>query len=372
MATFNSELGAPGTTGWVLPTSAQLTPTWTAPAESAYGASTASQESFKTYVPSNAGVIQDISAATIENGSTKCFVSAGLGTLVVTDASATYNVEITDNQTLSQVSLAYDNILDYTLSTADSETFLNAFTTSGFKLGLPTGINDQFAAGATCVFNGSATGVAAVLENVITNATDASGDTAALFLADTLNAVLSGISTASFKTEYIRDVNPAVTVALRDEDLAFGIDVSSSVVTVNAASSAGTVSTCYDATNANLLVNQVDIAHINAYKSSTVNGLSISAFPGLAGDQFVFGLKSDAPQVRFLYNKATSSAPNDLPSLDLPFGEFTARDGSSYSIRDNNWVLAFRVTLTDRTLSTAGYAAPIVMNKKYDNLTPAV
>jgi hypothetical protein len=373
MATFDSTLGAAGTTGWVLPKSAQTNPSWIAPAESAYGVSQASQESFKTYVPYHTGIIQDISATTIVNGATKCFVSANLGTLVVLDASATYNVTISDNQTLSQVSLAYDNILDFTLNEGDSVSFLNAFTTSGFKLGLPTGVNDQFAAGATCAFNGSAAGVADVLANIITNATDASGDTAALFLADTLNAVLTGISTGLFKDEYIRDVNPAVTVALRDEDLALGIDVSSSVVTIDAVSSAGSVTTCYDANNANLLVNQVDSAHINAYKSDSTNGMTISAFPGLAGDQFVFGLKSEAPQVRFLYNKATSSAPNDLASLDLPFGEFTARSGSSYAIRDNNWVLAFRVTLSDNTTlpSRAGYHAPVVMNKKYTGLTPA-
>jgi hypothetical protein len=233
---------------------------------------------------------------------------------------------------------------------------------------LPTGVNNQREAGASCAFNGSAAGVADVLAKIITNATDASQKTAAHFLANTLNAVLVGISTSAFKLEYISNVNP-VAVNLRDEDIALGIDVSSSVITVDAASSAGSVSTCYDANSANALVNQVDSAHINAYKSDTTNGMTTNAFPGLAGDQFVFGLKSDAPQVRFLYNKATSSAPNDLPSLDLPFGEFTTDSG--YSVRDNNWVLAFRVTLGDRTLSKAGYEAPLVMNKKYSNLNVA-
>lgn len=372
MATFDSTLGAPGTTGWVLPTSAQSNPTWTAPAESAYGASTASQVSFQTYEPTNAGIIQDISAATVENGATKCFVSSGLGTLTVADASANYNVTISDNQTLEQVSLAYDNILDYTLSPVDSATFLNNFIATGFKLSLPTGVNTQYDAGARIVFTGTPSLESLqLLSQIVNGAVDASGDTAALFLADTLNAVLAGISTSSFQTEYLSSVN-TVAVDLRNEDIALGIDVSSSVVTLDTGTSVLTIATtCYSDTHSNSLVNQVDSAHINAYQSTTTNGMTIQAFPGLTGDQFVFGLKSTAPQVRFTYNKATSSAPNDLASLDLPFGEVTASDAGNYSIRDNNWVLAFRVTLGDVENSQGGYVPPANMNLTVPGLAAA-
>ena len=373
---YNENLGAPGTTGWVLPTSARLSGWDISSGVSVLGPSTASHRTpNQYYTPYNAGIIQDISSYPTElNASTKCFVSAGLGDLLV-DASATYNVTLTDNQTLTQVSLAYDNIFDYSLSNTDSLKFLNAFEVNGIKLSLPEGKEDQAAAGATCTFDISAFGVADLLKTVLLNATDASGDVASRFLADTLNAVLVQIEQVGFGNAYeslangITDASGGPYINLND--IALGVDVSSSVVTINTTSSVATIgSKCYDGTNAQALVNQIDVAHINAYKSNTTDTMSITSFPGLPGDQFVFGLKSDAPQVRFLFNKATSSAPNDLASLDLNWLEFQTDATGSQSVRDNNWVLAFRITVTRDANSGPGVAT-IVNDTPYTALKAA-
>ena len=307
-------------------------------------------------------------------------MSANVGDLVVTDVSATYNVTLSDNQTLTQVSLAYDNILDYTLGEVDSVSFLNAFTVSDIKLSLPQGSADQAAAGATCSFNGGP--VLPILETVLTLATDASGDVAAKFLAKTINHVLTQVDAAgTFRTEYLDLINGTNDASggpnINPSDIALGIDVSSSVVTINANSSANTVGTkCYGVVNGNdgaqALVNQIDVDHINAYKSNTTDTMAITAFPGLPGDQFVFGLANEAPQVRFLYNKATSSAPNDAAALNLPFLEFTADGTRSCPIKDNSWVLAFRVTLTKNANSATGVVANTGNSNAYVGLTAAV
>jgi hypothetical protein len=371
MSAYDQTLAVPGTTGWVLPISAQLNPTWDQ--TNGYSANGGSMVSHNDsyYIPYNAGIVQDISSYPTElNAKTKCFVSANVGDLVVTDVSATYNVTLSDNQTLTQVSLAYDNILDYTLSEADSIAFLNSFSVSGLKLSLPQGTADQAAAGATCSFSTNG-GVVPILEAVLTSATDASGDVAASFLAKTLNHVLMLAQVDEdadkvFTTAYVSAVNGLNDLSggpnINPSDIDLGIDVSSSVVTIDANSSANTVGTkCYGVVNNNdgaqALINQIDTDHINAYASTTTDTINTTAFPGLPGDQFVFGLLNNAPQVRFLYNKATSSAPNDAASLNLPFLEFTTDPAGTCPIRDNNWVLAFRITLSKLANSQAGVGA---------------
>jgi hypothetical protein len=369
MSNYDQTLAVPGTTGWVLPTSAQLVPLWDqSTGVSASGTTSNASHSDSYYIPYNAGIVQDISSYPTElNAKTKCFVSANVGDLVVTDVSATYNVTLSDNQTLTQVSLAYDNILDYTLSEADSIAFLNAFSVSGLKLSLPQGTADQAAAGATCSYNG---GAISILETVLASATDASGDTAAAFLAHTLNHVLmlaqvDEDANKVFTTAYVSEVNGLNDLSggpnINPSDIDLGIDVSSSVVTIDTNASAGSVGDkCYGVVGNNngaqALINQIDTDHINAYASTTTDTIKTTSFPGLPGDQFVFGLKNNAPQVRFLYNKATSSAPNDAASLDLPFLEFTTNPAGTCPIRDNNWTLAFRLTMSKKANGEAGVA----------------
>ena len=347
MATYNP-LTVADTTGWSAPI------TW----DPAIGGSAFQQsQAYPTdtyYVPYHSGIIQDISGyPTEQNVSTKCFVSAQVGDLQV-DISATYNVTLSDNQNLTQVSLAYDNILDYTLGQTDSVAFLNAFTVEGIKLSLPNPHQDQQAAGATCTFDVEQ--VRTLLQNVVLNAQDASGDTAALFLADTLNAVLAQVNEETFTSTYNTYANgdsnsgPNINLA----DIALGVDVSSSVVTIDAGASTTTIgSVCYGTAGAQALINQIDIDHVNAYKSTNTDTITTTSFPGLVGDQFVFGLRNNAPQVEFYYNKVTSSAPNDADSLNSPWLTFRT-DGSVNSVKDNTWTLAFRLTLTKNGSSAAG------------------
>jgi len=351
MSTYDP-LTVAGPTGWLAPV------TWDqAAGAAAVGASTAlPQNTF--YVPTHAGVIQDISGYPTElNATTKCFVSAEVGELLV-DVSANYNVTLTDNQTLTQVSLAYDNILDYTLGQADSIAFLNAFSVAGIKLQLPNGLNDQQAAGATCGFGVEP--VRNLMETVLNSATDPSGNKAHEFLAETLNAVLAQVNESTFTSTYATLANgdgtggPNINLA----DIALGVDVSSSVVTIDANTSATNIgSVCYGTVGAQALINQIDVNHINAYKSDTTDTITTTAFPGLVGDQFVFGLRNNAPQVEFTYNKATSSAPNDLGALNYDWRVFRTDSVSACPVKDNNWTLAFRLTLTKNASSAAGVQA---------------
>ena len=110
---------------------------------------------------------------------------------------------------------------------------------------------------------------------------------------------------------------------------------------------------CYGTTGAQALINQIDIEHVNAYKSTDTDTITTTSFPGLVGDQFVFGLRNNAPQVEFYYNKATSIAPNDAESLNSPWLTFRTDSGVN-SVKDNTWTLAFRLTLTKNGSSAAG------------------
>lgn len=339
-----------GPTGWLLPGTWEQVNGFAA---SGLVSTALPQTSY--YIPANAGVIQDISGFPTElNASTKCFVSAQVGELLV-DVSATYNVTLSDNQTLTQVSLAYDNILDYTLGQSDSIAFLKAFDVSGLKLSLPNGVADQGAAGATCVFDVER--VRTVLESVVASATDVSGNKANQFLAETLNTVLAQVNKGAFTTEYAALANgdgtggPNINLA----DIALGVDVSSSVVNIDAATSTTNIgTTCYGAVGAQALINQIDVAHINAYKSNTTDTITTTSFPGLVGDQFVFGLRNNAPDVHFSYNKTTSSAPNDVGALDYDWRTFMTNVSTTCPVKDNNWTLAFRLTLTKNGASAAG------------------
>jgi len=350
--------------------------TWDQATDNAFGALTATNNGALTdiYTPYNAGIIQDVSASTIGSdppvsSTINCFVSPDVGTLSVPDISANYNLQIGQSQNQSQESLSYDNIFDVILSLADSVAFLNAFTVSGLALGLPSGVSDQLANGASCTFSSIANdAVDLVLQKIINEATDASGHTAAQFLGESLNKVLSNYNISAFRTAFLTQINSVAQ--LTPSDITLGLEVDSGVVNIDVPSSSqSVVSTCYGGVpggeNSKKLINQIDLTHLNAYADSLNNTINTSAFPAVPGDQIVFGLKNQTPFVTIRYNAVNSSAPTRPSTLNLDWQPVIAGyeygPAPTYNISDNAWTLAFRITLSGEgvsyTVSTTGAAA---------------
>jgi len=365
MATYD-----PVSKSWVLPpawdTTTQLADQGPPPTGIAQGAQINSAPAAALYVPQYAGIVASSEESTIGqdpavNSEINCFVTSNVGVLTVSDASATYNITISQNQNQSQESLAYDNIFDITLTSAESIKFLNGFTVSGLNLNLPENNLDQLSGTATCNFNTNDV-VDAVLQKVLTDATDASGNTPADFLGITLNQLLTNYTVSSFRDAFLATINSVAD--LNQADLVVNIDQGSGTVVLDvSASSQSVANVCYNGQSTEKLINQIDIPHLNAYADPSNNTIKTIAFPAIPGDTFVFGLKSTAPEVNFHYNKATSDASNDgaannSESLDLAWQSVQGNEG--YHVYDSAWTLAFRMKMggtgTTYPVSTSGAA----------------
>lgn len=348
-------MAAPGAPqGWVLP------PT---PATLANG----SPLPVDSLVPYNAGQIQDISGSGL-NASNNCFVTTTLGVLDLTE-TARYNVTVSTEQTLAQQTLAYDDIFDYTLSNTDSVTFLNAFTVSGLHVALPADKPNQQSNGAACSFNINP--VSTLLTAVLRDAIDASGNKSSIFLLNNLNKTLANIVSTSFTSSYVATVNTDTAAGISDSNITLSAHLNSGNVTYNATAAMTSINdTCYGSTASNALVNQIDLAHLLAYQRTTglTNLLNTAAFPALVGDQFVFALRTTQPEIAFSVNNIT--ATTYPAALNATFAGFTS--GPALSIKDNQWTVAFRLTLGDGEMSTAGYTAPTSSGTTFSGLTSSV
>lgn len=351
---------------------------WDQATDNASGALTATNDGALTniYTPYNAGIIQDVSAGTIGSdppvsSTINCFVSPDAGTLQVPQIVANYSLVIGQSQNQSQESLDYDNIFDISLNLADSVAFLNAFTVAGLATGLPSGVTDQLANGATCVFTSAADDAAdEVLKKIVNQAIDASGHIAAEFLGESINSVLANYNVTTFRDAFLTQINSVAL--LTPADITLGLEVDSGMVTVDVSgSSRSVVDDCYGVDSntgvarSRKLINQIDLPHLNAYADPSNNTINTTAFPAIPGDQMVFGLKNQTPQVTISYNPDASSAPNRPAALTADWQSVTT--GSSYgaapvyNITDNAWTMAFRITLggsgASYPVSTTGAAA---------------
>lgn len=265
------------------------------------------------------------------------------GALSFTEA-ATYKLTATSGQPETQTT-TYDEVFDLSLTQAETEALLNAFTTSGVQQIYAndniTATNTFAAASGSAAFN--------VLKKAITDGKNANNKKAEEWLKGLLDVWIQ----ANIKKAYGEVDFGAATAsnveAYPTDKLSMAIDSSSGVVTVDAESSAtSAANTCFGTDTT--LIKEIPYSNIIKYDSDADNNtISTTALPLVGGDKLLFVLVAGSQKVSMSPSESVEPVGDDTgDSLGAGFQ-------SSESTPSKR--LAFRMTM-------AGTAGEKIANLK--------
>jgi len=301
------------------------------------------------------------STITSAGGTSGVYVSPFAATINNT-LSATYHLDVTDNDAVTDSTLNYDMIFDLTLNAADSTTLLNAFTVANVQIAPSTSAADTERAG----FADNAE-VKALLIDILTTRAKIAGtvtgptttpfwaenDTITDYLNKQLNAFVNGKLTDNADSLFNASAtaNTASQGGLPAASLTVYTDADSGTAVPDISGAYESMLTsCFGPEGANALVRQIKSSTFIGYDNGS-NGLTTGALPLLSGDSLVFGIATNNSLINMSpTDRTVAGGAAGEPVAGLPNGAFGATFDSSEVLPSQT--LAIRLLLTDSTAGT--------------------